>query len=75
MWVYFCFTNADCEGDSAWGVEAAEWSESESNEVARLCIERDWVSFEFIRARRVTWSQSVRGKYREREMGYTFTRG
>jgi len=49
--------NADCEGDNAWGVEAAEWSESESNEEARLCIERDWVSLEFIRARRVTFTR------------------
>lgn len=57
-----CFTNADCDGDNAWGVEAAEWSESESKEEARLCIERDWVSLEFIRARRVTWTQRFRGE-------------
>ena len=33
-----------------------ELSESESREVARLCILRDWVSLEFIRASRVTWN-------------------
>ena len=31
----------DCDGDTAWGVEEAEWSESESKEVARLCMLRD----------------------------------
>jgi len=49
--------NADWDGDRAWGVEAVEWSESESKEVARLCIERDWVSLEFIKARRVTFTR------------------
>jgi len=30
-------------------------SESVSNELARLCMLRDWVSLEFIRASRVTF--------------------
>jgi len=30
-------------------------SESVSNELARLCMLRDWVSLEFIRASRVTY--------------------
>ena len=48
----------DCEGDTvrACGVEQlSELSESESSEVARLWRLRDWLSLEFIRARRVTW--------------------
>ena len=56
----FRLTNADWDGDNAWGVEAVEWSESDSKDVARLCIERDWVSLEFIRARRVTWTRRIR---------------
>ena len=40
--------------DWACGVEQVELSESESREVARLCMLRDCVSLEFIRANRVT---------------------
>ena len=32
-----------------------ELSESEKD-LAKLCMERDWVSLEFIKARRVTWN-------------------
>ena len=45
---------SDCEGVMTWGVELAELSESESKDVARLCMLRDWVSLEFIRASLVT---------------------
>ena len=50
--------NEDWEGVMACGVEPAELSESESNEVARLCMLRDCVSLEFIRASLVTWKYS-----------------
>jgi len=46
----------DWEGDTErerWGVEP-EVSESESKELARLCILNDWVSLEFISASLVT---------------------
>ena len=42
----------------AWGVEQVELSESESREVARLCMLSDCVSLEFIRANRVTFSKN-----------------
>jgi len=47
----------DWEGDTErerCGVEP-EVSESESNELARLCMLNDWVSLEFIRASLVTF--------------------
>ena len=45
---------SDWDGVMACGVELAELSESESNDVARLCMLRDWVSLEFISANLVT---------------------
>ena len=44
----------DCEGDLACGVEWVEVSESESRDVARLCMLKLWVNLEFIRANLVT---------------------
>lgn len=45
----------DKEPGDWWGVELEDVSESEPKDLARLCILRDWVSLEFIRARRVTF--------------------
>ena len=39
-----------------------EVSESESNELAKLCMLRDWVNLEFISASLVTYGREIRFK-------------